>query len=99
DSAKSLITDMLKNLGARVLSSVGQTLTHIVYKNGTPRTFNRYRALPEPKPLVVGMEWVVRSTENRTHEEEIAYLVDMDNMNTTTIKVLVFLLHLNPLRR
>ncbi|KAJ7884057.1 hypothetical protein B0H13DRAFT_2537577 [Mycena leptocephala] len=89
DSAKSLITDMLKNLGARitqVLGSVGQTLTHIVYKNGTPRTFNRYRALPEPKPLVVGMEWVVRSAENRTYEEETLYLIDMDDMNTTTIK-------------
>ncbi|KAJ7879862.1 hypothetical protein B0H13DRAFT_1457707, partial [Mycena leptocephala] len=81
DSAKSLITDMLKNLGARVLGSVGQTLTHIVYKNGTPRTFNRYRVLPEPKPLVVGMEWVVRSAENRIHEEETPYLIHTDDMN------------------
>ncbi|KAJ6593558.1 hypothetical protein B0H19DRAFT_919775 [Mycena capillaripes] len=87
DSARSFITDMLKNLGARVLGSVGQTCTHIVYKNGLRSTYNRYKALNDPKPHVVGMEWVVQSAEKRKHEDETPYLIDMDDMNTTAIKV------------
>ncbi|KAJ6576845.1 hypothetical protein B0H10DRAFT_2236165 [Mycena sp. CBHHK59/15] len=83
NSARSFITDMLKNLGARVLGSVGQTCTHIVYKNGLRSTYTRYRALPDPKPHVVGMEWVVQSAEKRKHEDETPYLIDMDDMNTT----------------
>ncbi|KAJ7668529.1 hypothetical protein DFH06DRAFT_982759 [Mycena polygramma] len=86
DSARSFITDMLKNLGARVLGSVGQTCTHIVYKNGLRSTYNRYKALPDPKPHVVGMEWVVQSAEKRAHEDEAPYLIDMDDMNTTAAK-------------
>ncbi|KAJ7928476.1 hypothetical protein B0H13DRAFT_1597352 [Mycena leptocephala] len=86
DSARSFITDMLKNLGARVLGSVGATCTHIVYKNGLRSTYNRYKALPDPKPHVVGMEWVVQSAEKRNHEDETPYLIDMDDMNTTAIK-------------
>ncbi|KAJ7076858.1 hypothetical protein B0H15DRAFT_790117 [Mycena belliarum] len=86
DSARSFITEMLKNLGARVLGSVGQTCTHIVYKNGLRSTYNRYKALSEPKPLVVGMEWVVQSAEKRNHEDETPYLIDMDDMNTTATK-------------
>ncbi|KAJ7798316.1 hypothetical protein B0H14DRAFT_2306100, partial [Mycena olivaceomarginata] len=92
DSAKSFITDMLQDLGARVLSRVGHTLTHIVYKNGRGRTLahyhNKYPWLkrasedyPTPKPLVVGMEWVVQSAEERTHVDETLYLIDMDDMN------------------
>ncbi|KAJ6495703.1 hypothetical protein C8R47DRAFT_973778 [Mycena vitilis] len=86
DSVRSFITDMLKNLGARVLGSVGQTCTHIVYKNGLRSTYNRYKALPDPKPHVVGMEWVVQSAEKRAHEDEAPYLIDMDDMNTTAAK-------------
>ncbi|KAJ7496976.1 hypothetical protein FB451DRAFT_1017825 [Mycena latifolia] len=86
DSARSFITDMLKNLGARVLGSVGQTCTHIVYKNGLRSTYTRYKALADPKPLVVGMEWVVQSAEKRNHEDETPYLIDMDDMNTTATK-------------
>ncbi|KAJ6497745.1 hypothetical protein C8R45DRAFT_1211578 [Mycena sanguinolenta] len=83
DSARSFITDMLKSLGARVLGSVGQTCTHIVYKNGLRSTYTRYKALSDPKPHVVGMEWVVQSAEKRTHQDETPYLIDMDDMNTT----------------
>ncbi|KAJ7798142.1 hypothetical protein B0H14DRAFT_2466455 [Mycena olivaceomarginata] len=86
DSAKSVITDMLQDLGAKVLGRVGHTLTHIVYKNGLGRTLAHYQGLPDPKPLVVGMEWVVQSAQERTHVDETLYLIDMDDMNTTTTK-------------
>ncbi|KAJ7867340.1 hypothetical protein B0H14DRAFT_3441790 [Mycena olivaceomarginata] len=86
DSAKLLITDMLKQLGARVLGSVEQTLTHIVYKNGRPGTVAHYQALPEPKPAVVGMEWVVRSAETGAHAVETPYLIHIDDMTNTAVK-------------
>ncbi|KAJ7244189.1 hypothetical protein B0H12DRAFT_1129822 [Mycena haematopus] len=86
DSARSFITDMLKSLGARVLGSVGQTCTHLVYKNGLRSTYTRYKALSDPKPHVVGMEWVIQSAEKRIHEDETPYLIDMDDMNTTATK-------------
>ncbi|KAJ7647624.1 hypothetical protein FB45DRAFT_782474 [Roridomyces roridus] len=86
DSAKLFITDMLRNLGARVLASVGQTCTHIVYKNGQRSTYTRYKALSDPKPHVVGMEWVIKSAEKRNHEDELPYVIDMDDMNTTAMK-------------
>ncbi|KAJ7939635.1 hypothetical protein B0H13DRAFT_1586969 [Mycena leptocephala] len=96
DSARSLIADMLENLGARVLGSVGRTLTHLVYKNGHGRTLRSYRQLPEPKPLVVGMEWVVQCAKKGAHENETPYLVDPEDMNTSTMKVFCFILALQP---
>ncbi|KAJ7795943.1 hypothetical protein B0H14DRAFT_2620407 [Mycena olivaceomarginata] len=39
---------------------------------------NALRALPDPKPLVVGMEWVVQCAEKRTHENETRYLIEVD---------------------
>ncbi|KAJ7927349.1 hypothetical protein B0H13DRAFT_2312554 [Mycena leptocephala] len=86
DSAKLFIVDMLKNLGAKVLGSVGHTLTHIVYKNGLGRTLRGYRRLPGPKPLVVGMEWVIQSAKKGTHENETPYIIDTNDMNTATMK-------------
>ncbi|KAJ7922603.1 hypothetical protein B0H13DRAFT_1603491 [Mycena leptocephala] len=90
DSAKSFITDMLKDLGTRVLGSVGRTLTHIVYKNGLGGTLSRYRRLPDPKPLVVGIEWVIQSAKKGTHEDETPYIIDANDMNTTAMKVFCF---------
>ncbi|KAJ7843906.1 hypothetical protein B0H14DRAFT_2511449 [Mycena olivaceomarginata] len=88
NSAKSFITTMLRDLGARILSRVGRTPTHIVYKNGLGRTLSQYRGLTDPKPLVVGMGWVAQSAEKRARVDEALYLIDMDDMNTTTPKVL-----------
>ncbi|KAJ7809667.1 hypothetical protein B0H13DRAFT_2385114 [Mycena leptocephala] len=85
-SVKAFITEKLQDMGARVLNCVGHTLTHIVYKNGLGRTLNLYRRLPNPKPLVVGMEWVVQSEKIGTHVDETSYLIEIDDMNTTGTK-------------
>nr|GAT57803.1 predicted protein [Mycena chlorophos] len=82
DSLRSYYTETLKTLGARVLGSVGQTLTHIVYKNGLRSTYSKYKALSEPRPFLVGMEWVVKCAETLTRHEEEPYLLDEDDMNT-----------------
>ncbi|KAJ7072597.1 hypothetical protein C8F01DRAFT_1104497 [Mycena amicta] len=86
DSLRSLYADTLKTLGARVLGSVGQTCTHIVYKNGLRSTYTKYKALAEPRPHLVGMEWVVKCAEAHTRQDETPYLIDLDDMNTTAPK-------------
>ncbi|KIY50294.1 hypothetical protein FISHEDRAFT_11691, partial [Fistulina hepatica ATCC 64428] len=79
DSGELFVT-MLKSLGARVLNSVTQSVTHIVYKNGQLSTLKRYRAL-SPKPLVVGISWVVECAEKLEHLDETKYLINLDNVN------------------
>ncbi|KAF9652071.1 hypothetical protein BDM02DRAFT_3089975 [Thelephora ganbajun] len=79
DEAGGLFVEMLKGLGARTLSSVGQTCTHIVFKNGHTNTVKRYslREL-EHKPKVVGVAWVVECAEQRTKVDEEKFGVDLD---------------------
>lgn len=38
-------------------------LTHIVFKGGKPGTIDRWCAHAEPKPVLVGIGWVVRCRE------------------------------------
>jgi hypothetical protein len=81
DDAGSLFVDMLKGLGARILARVGQSCTHIVYKNGSTSTLTRYRLLNDPKPLVVGIAWVVECVEQRSRVDEAKFKVDLGMVN------------------
>lgn len=53
----------------QLLTRPGKTLTHIVYKSGMQSTLTHYRALPDPKPVVVGIGWVVECVEKRAKVE------------------------------
>ncbi|KAG6810676.1 hypothetical protein H0H92_010762 [Tricholoma furcatifolium] len=77
----SLFVEMLEGLGARILTRVGQTCTHIVFKNGLSSTINRYRLLRDPKPHVVGIAWVVDCVEQRSQVDETKFIVDLDGIN------------------
>ncbi|KAI0783004.1 hypothetical protein C8Q75DRAFT_726757 [Abortiporus biennis] len=81
DDAGSLFVDMLKGLGAKTLARVGQSCTHIVYKNGLTSTQTRYRLLHEPRPKVVGIAWVVECVEQRSHVDETKFLIDLELVN------------------
>ncbi|KAG2055689.1 hypothetical protein BDR06DRAFT_933823 [Suillus hirtellus] len=81
DDAGSLFVDMLRGLGARILARVGQSCTHIVYKNGSASTLTRYRLLNDPKPLVVGIAWVVECVEQRSRVDEAKFKVDLEMVN------------------
>ncbi|KAG2153334.1 hypothetical protein DEU56DRAFT_726850 [Suillus clintonianus] len=81
DDAGSLFVDMLRGLGARILARVGQSCTHIVYKNGSTNTLTRYRLLNDPKPLVVGIAWVVECVEQRSRVDEAKFKVDIELVN------------------
>ncbi|EJD08435.1 uncharacterized protein FOMMEDRAFT_74597 [Fomitiporia mediterranea MF3/22] len=81
DDAGALFVDMLRGLGAKVLTRVGQTCTHIVYKNGLASTLTKYRLLDEPRPHVVGIGWVVECAEKRARVDETRFKVDIENIN------------------
>ncbi|KAH8087876.1 hypothetical protein BXZ70DRAFT_955488 [Cristinia sonorae] len=81
DDAGALFVDMLRGMGAKMLTRVGQSCTHIVYKNGLTSTLTRYRLLHEPRPLVVGIAWVVECVEQRVKVEETKFLVDLEHVN------------------
>ncbi|RDB25296.1 hypothetical protein Hypma_007549 [Hypsizygus marmoreus] len=83
DEAGSLFVEMLESVGARILTRVGQTCTHIVFKNGLMSSLTRYRLLRDPKPLVVGIGWVVECVEQRQQVDETKFLVDLDGMNVS----------------
>lgn len=81
DDAGGLFVDMLRGLGARILARIGQSCTHIVYKNGSASTLTRYRLLNDPKPLVVGIAWVVECVEQRSRVDEAKFKVDLEMVN------------------
>ncbi|KAG6891493.1 hypothetical protein C0992_005632 [Termitomyces sp. T32_za158] len=83
DDVGSLFIEMLEGVGARILTRVGQTCTHVVFKNGLMSTINRYRLLRDPKPLVVGIAWVVECVEQKKHIDEARFLVDLDGVNVS----------------
>ncbi|KAF9485952.1 hypothetical protein BDN70DRAFT_763291, partial [Pholiota conissans] len=81
DEAGTLFVEMLEGVGARVLTRVGQTCTHIVFKNGQMSTITRWKLLRDPKPLVVGIGWVVECIEQRKLVDEKDFLIDLTRTN------------------
>ncbi|KAI5118962.1 hypothetical protein M0805_009373 [Coniferiporia weirii] len=81
EDAGGLFVDMLRSLGAKVPTRVGQTCTHIVYKNGLASTSARWKLLDEPRPSVVGIGWVVECAEKREQVDVTRFQVDLDNVN------------------
>ncbi|TDL24380.1 hypothetical protein BD410DRAFT_719845 [Rickenella mellea] len=81
DDAGGLFIDMLRGLGAKVLTRVAQSCTHIVYKNGSAGTLMRYRVLDEARPVIVGIGWVVECVEKRVLADEARFTVDITNLH------------------
>ncbi|KAG8807617.1 hypothetical protein FRC18_005438 [Serendipita sp. 400] len=78
EDAGSLFVDMLRGLGAKILSRMGGSLTHIVYKSGLPSTLTKYRTIMDPKPAVVGIGWVVECVEKREKVGTERYLISLE---------------------
>jgi hypothetical protein len=60
----------------QVIYRFSKELTHIIFKNGRPTTLHRYHAMPQPKPLLVGIGWVVRCKEVHEKIEEKEFIVE-----------------------
>lgn len=70
----------LKRLGARVLSRLSSSCTHIVYKNGLPNTAMKFRMM-DPRPKVVGIRWAVECVERRQRVDEEGHLIDLEHVH------------------
>ncbi|KAF9501779.1 hypothetical protein BDN71DRAFT_1491880 [Pleurotus eryngii] len=84
EDAGELFLEMLQRLGARILSSVGSTCTHVVYKNGLTSTVNKWRKLKN-KPHVVGIAWVVECAERKEKADETPHLIDLEGANVAGV--------------
>lgn len=77
------------------LGRIGQSCTHIVWKNGSKTTSDRWRQM-DPKPLVVMLAWVVGCVEQKKRLDERYYLVDLEHVNVAGInKVSMLCFHCN----
>ncbi|KAK0486016.1 hypothetical protein IW261DRAFT_1559448 [Armillaria novae-zelandiae] len=64
----------------RVMKNFGLTCTHLVFKDGTVSTLNRYRQM-ETKPFVVGLQWIVECAEKLQHLDETQYAISLEGIN------------------
>ncbi|PBK58311.1 hypothetical protein ARMSODRAFT_847386, partial [Armillaria solidipes] len=78
--------DMLKRLGAKVMKNFGLTCMHLVFKDGTVGTLNRYRYRQlETKPFVVGLQWIVECAKKLQHLDETQYAINLEGINITGV--------------
>ncbi|KZV75949.1 hypothetical protein PENSPDRAFT_554016, partial [Peniophora sp. CONT] len=77
DDQGAWFVDTLKLLGARVQARLGSACTHIVFRGGGAGTLQRYTTLPDPRPAVVGVGWVVGCAEQVKALETGPYAVDV----------------------
>ncbi|KLO13632.1 hypothetical protein SCHPADRAFT_827682 [Schizopora paradoxa] len=83
DDASALFVDMLQGLGAKILTrGVGQTCTHVVYKNGLASTIAKVKLMDaDGRPHVVGIGWVVECAEKREQADESKFAVDIEGLH------------------
>ncbi|KAG8957732.1 hypothetical protein FRC03_009853 [Tulasnella sp. 419] len=77
EDASFMFIQMLKKLSARIINRPGTTATHIVWKSGLQSTLTKYSSMQDPKPLMVGIGWVVQCVERKQRVVESKYLVDL----------------------
>jgi len=75
--ASAMFVQMLKRLNAKIITRPGTTATHIVWKSGLQSTLTRYSVMEAPKPLLVGIGWVVQCVEKKQKVDEKRFLVDV----------------------
>jgi hypothetical protein len=54
------------------------------------------RQLNEPRPHIVGMDWVATCAHQTAHVDETEYLIDMDDLDTTANLKVTFSVSLFP---
>lgn len=81
EDASGKWVDLLKKAGAKVYvrppALEQRGLTHIVYKSGRPATLHAFRNHKDPKPFVVGVQWVLTCVEQDKRVNEEPYLIEV----------------------
>ena len=51
-----------------------------MFKSGLPATVAKYNTLPDPKPLLVGIGWVVECVERRQKVDETRFTIAVQDL-------------------
>lgn len=86
EDAGSLFVDMLKGLGAKIVSRPSPSTTHIVFKSGHQSTLTKYKLYDDPKPFLIGIGWVVQCVEKRARVDEESFAVKTDQVSALDLK-------------
>ncbi|CAE6500454.1 unnamed protein product [Rhizoctonia solani] len=86
EDAGSLFVDMLRGLGAKIVSRPTPSTTHIVFKSGHQSTLTKYKLYDDPQPFLVGIAWVVQCVEKRERVDEEAFRVKTDEVSALDLK-------------
>ncbi|CAE6380384.1 unnamed protein product [Rhizoctonia solani] len=86
EDAGGLFVDMLKGLGAKIVSRPTPSTTHIVFKSGHQSTLTKYKLYDDPQPFLIGIAWVVQCVEKRQRVDEEAFRVKTDEVSALDLK-------------
>ncbi|KAJ1306126.1 hypothetical protein OPQ81_010837 [Rhizoctonia solani] len=86
EDSGSLFVDMLRELGAKIVSRPTPSTTHIVFKSGHQSTLTKYKLYDEPRPFLVGIAWVVQCVEKRERVDEEGFRVKTDEVSALDLK-------------
>ena len=64
------------NLALQILTRLTPSITHIVFKDGSPTTLAKHKLYDDPKPFLVGVSWVLTCAEIRERADETRFLVN-----------------------
>ncbi|QRW12707.1 PTCB-BRCT domain protein [Ceratobasidium sp. AG-Ba] len=86
EDAGSLFCDMLRDLGAKIVSRPTPSTTHFVFKSGHQSTLTKHKLYDDPKPFLVGIGWVVECVEKREHVGEERFAIKTDEVSALDLR-------------
>ncbi|KAG9077860.1 hypothetical protein FRC06_008658 [Ceratobasidium sp. 370] len=86
EDAGSLFIDMLRELGAKVVSKPTPSTTHFVFKSGHQSTLTKHKLYDDPQPFLVGIGWVVECVEKRERANEERFAIKTDEVSALDLR-------------
>ncbi|KAG8746026.1 hypothetical protein FRC10_006365 [Ceratobasidium sp. 414] len=90
EDAGSLFIDMLRELGAKVVSKPTPSTTHFVFKSGHQSTLTKHKLYDDPQPFLVGIGWVVECVEKRERVNEERFAIKTDEVSALDLREVRF---------
>lgn len=60
----------------QIITRLTPSITHVIFKSGSPTTLSKHKLYNDPKPFMVGISWVVECVEKRQKVDETRFIVD-----------------------
>ncbi|KAF8756439.1 BRCA1 C Terminus (BRCT) domain [Rhizoctonia solani] len=78
--------EMLRLMGAKIVSRPTPSTTHIVFKSGHQSTLTKYKLYDDPKPFLIGIGWVVQCAERQERLDEERFRIRTDEVSALDLK-------------